>query len=130
MLPAATRIGLVQLRVADLDRSLAFYRDQLGMVEYGRGERRIELGPRNARPLIVLNGQPGTKQRPAGAVGLYHYALLFPTRRELGRVLLHLFEARYPFQGFADHAVSEAAYLADPDGNKVCVCTWLARGSG
>src|SRR5688500_1010731 len=102
-LPDATRIGRVHLRVADLDRSLAFYRDQLGLVEFERGEQSAELGPRDGRPLIVLNAQPGTRARPTGVVGLYHFALLFPSRRELGRVLLHLFEARYPFQGFADH---------------------------
>ncbi len=118
-LPDATRIGRVHLRVADLDRSLGFYRDQLGLVAFEREEQSVELGPRDGRPLIVLNAQPGTRTRPAGVVGLFHYALLFPSRRDLGRVLLHLFEARYPFQGFADHAVSEAAYLADPDGNGV-----------
>lgn len=118
-LPDATRIGRVHLRVADLERSLRFYRDQLGLIEFERAEQTAELGPRDGRPLIVLNAQSGTRQRPPGIVGLYHYALLYPNRRELGRVLLHLFEARYPFQGFADHAVSEAAYLADPDGNGI-----------
>jgi catechol 2,3-dioxygenase len=52
-------------------------------------------------------------------VGLYHFALLFPSRRDLGRTLLHLFEHSWPFQGFSDHGVSEAAYLADPDGNGI-----------
>jgi catechol 2,3-dioxygenase len=107
------------LRVNDLSRSLAFYRDLLGMVEYARTTDRCELGPHGGRPLISLLAVPKTKMRPAGLVGLYHYALLLPHRRDLGRVLLHLFQARYPFQGFADHGVSEAAYLADPDGNGI-----------
>lgn len=116
---ANTRIGRIELRVSDLSRSLAFYRDLLGMVEYSRTTDRCELGPHGGRPLISLFAQPGTRPRPQGVVGLYHYALLLPNRRALGQVLLHLFQARYPFQGFADHAVSEAAYLADPDGNGI-----------
>ena len=118
-IPANTRIGRIELRVSDLGRSLAFYRDLLGMVEYSRTTDRCELGPHGGRPLISLLAQPGTRPRPQGIVGLYHYALLLPSRRALGQVLLHLFQARYPFQGFADHAVSEAAYLADPDGNGI-----------
>ncbi|MGH7468539.1 MAG: VOC family protein [Longimicrobiales bacterium] len=118
-LPESTRIGRIELRVADLSRSLAFYRDLLGLVEYARTTDRCELGPHGGRPLISLLAVPGTRLRPAGVVGLFHYALLLPHRRDLGRVLLHLFQARYPFQGFADHLVSEAAYLADPDGNGI-----------
>ena len=116
---ANTRIGRVELRVSDLGRSLAFYRDLLGMVEYSRTTDRCELGPHGGRPLISLLAHAGTRARPQGVVGLYHYALLLPNRKALGQVLLRLFEARYPFQGFADHAVSEAAYLADPDGNGI-----------
>jgi catechol 2,3-dioxygenase len=105
--------------VSNLARSVAFYRDMLGLVEYAHTSDRCELGPHGGRPLISLLAVPKTRIRPPGVVGLYHYALLLPNRKELGRILMHLFQARYPFQGFADHAVSEAAYLADPDGNGI-----------
>ncbi len=118
-LPADTQLGRVHLRVASLDKSLQFYRDLLGLIELRREGSRVELGTRNRRPLLTLTAIPGTLPRPQGVVGLYHYALLFPTRRDLGRTLLQLFQNRWPFQGFSDHGVSEAAYLADPDGNGI-----------
>jgi len=107
------------LRVNDLTRSVSFYRDQLGLVEYAHTSDRCELGPHGGRPLISLLAVPRTSPRPAGVVGLYHFALLLPSRKDLGVTLMHLFQARLPFQGFSDHAVSEAAYLADPDGNGI-----------
>ena len=118
-LPANTSLGRVHLRVANLDQSLQFYRDLLGLVEVRHEGSRVELGTRSREPLLTLTAVPGTLPRPQGVVGLYHYALLFPSRRELGRALLHLFEHAWPFQGFSDHGVSEAAYLADPDGNGI-----------
>jgi catechol 2,3-dioxygenase len=118
-LPADTALGRVHLRVANLDQSLHFYRDLLGLVELRSEGNRTELGTRNRQPLLTLTAIPGTLPRPQGVVGLYHYALLFPTRRDLGRTLLHLFQQGWPFQGFSDHGVSEAAYLADPDGNGI-----------
>jgi catechol 2,3-dioxygenase len=118
-LPADTSLGRVHLRVANLDRSLQFYRDLLGLVEVRHEGSRVELSTRSRQPLLTLTAIPGTLPRPQGVVGLYHFALLFPTRRDLGRTLLHLFEHSWPFQGFSDHGVSEAAYLADPDGNGI-----------
>ena len=118
-LPDETALGRVHLRIADLDRSFEFYRDLLGLIELRHEGNRVELGTRDRRPLLTLTAISGTQPRPRGMVGLYHYALLLPSRSELGRVLLHLFEHQWPFEGFADHGVSEAAYLADPDGNGI-----------
>jgi len=119
MLPAQTSLGRIHLRIGDMARSLAFYRDLLGLVELDGASGSVVLGPAGGPALIGLTEVPGTHARPRGIVGLYHFALLYPNRRELGSILLHLFEQRWPFEGFADHAVSEAAYLADPDGNGI-----------
>lgn len=118
-LPAATSIGTIKLRVAELERSLGFYRDLLGLTELQRSGDTVALGARGHAPLLELWAAPGTHRRPDGMVGLYHFALLLPTRRELGMTLLRLFQERWPFTGFADHGVSEAAYLSDPDNNGI-----------
>ena len=118
-LPPNASIGRVTLRVASLDKSLAFYRDLLGLSEISRHGDTVALAPAGKKQLITLVEVAGTRPRPPGAVGLYHMALLLPSRRELGMAMLHLFQERWPFSGFADHAVSEAAYLSDPDGNGI-----------
>jgi catechol 2,3-dioxygenase len=126
-LPPDARIGRVRLRVADLERSLRFYRDVLGLqIEQDQGGTVI-LGPSSnaatvqaGQPgLIVLVEQPGVSRRPIRprTAGLYHVALLVPDRQELGRALLGLDRANYPLRGMSDHAVSESLYLDDPDGN-------------
>jgi catechol 2,3-dioxygenase len=121
-LPADTRIGRVRLRVANLGRALAFYRDMLGLQLRRDAGNIVMLGPRSAasdRALIVLEERPGMIRRPTRprTAGLYHVALLVPNRRELGRTLIGLSEAGYPLRGMSDHAVSESLYLDDPDGN-------------
>jgi catechol 2,3-dioxygenase len=121
-LPADAHIGRVRLRVADLGRALAFYRDLLGLELERDDGGRVTLAPQSAtgqRELIVLEERPGIGRRPVRprTTGLYHVALLVPSRRELGRALLGLGEANYPLRGMADHAVSESLYLDDPDGN-------------
>lgn len=127
-LPADARIGRVRLRVADLGRALAFYRDVLGL-EVSRDDRgTVALaaagdaergGERPGRELLVLEERPGIGHRPARPVttGLYHVALLVPDRPSLGRALLGLRQLSYPLRGMSDHAVSESLYLDDPDGN-------------
>jgi catechol 2,3-dioxygenase len=129
-LPADARIGRVRLRVADLARALEFYRDVLGLrVQRDEGAR-VTLAPRGSdsetgnseaggRELIVLEERPGISRRPSRPIttGLYHVALLVPSRRELGRALLALQQADYRLRGMSDHAVSESVYLDDPDGN-------------
>jgi catechol 2,3-dioxygenase len=121
-LPADARIGRVRLRVADLGRALQLYRDVLGLeVERDEGAR-VTLAPRGSAPngeLITLEEHPGIARRPTRPVstGLYHVALLLPSRRDLGRSLIRLRQSDYPLRGMSDHAVSESLYLNDPDGN-------------
>lgn len=120
-LPADTHIGRVRLRVADLRRATGFYRDILGLEIEQLGAGRVALAPADTkrRHLLVLEERPGIGRRPRRpeTAGLYHVALLLPSRPELGRTLLGLEEAKYPLRGMADHAVSESLYLDDPDGN-------------
>lgn len=126
-LPPDAHIGRVRLRVADLERSLGFYRDILGFaVQRDLGGTLILGLPRTSaaaeqeRPgLVVLVEQPGISRRPMRpqTAGLYHVAFLVPTRQELGRALLGLSRAEYRLRGMSDHAVSESLYLDDPDGN-------------
>jgi len=111
-------LGPVELTVADLGRSLAFYEGVLGLRvrEVGDGERAVELAAGEA-PLLRLYERPGARRKPAHTTGLYHVALLTPSRRELARTLARLAAARYTLGGASDHLVSEALYLDDPDGN-------------
>jgi catechol 2,3-dioxygenase len=119
-LPAGTSIGRVTLRVAALDQVVPFYSGLLGLRELRRAADTVWLGPAAGdRVLVVLQERPGIRTRPDRVLGLYHYAILLPDRLDLGRTLLRLFEESYPFSGFADHGVSEAAYLSDPAGNGI-----------
>lgn len=118
-------IGHVHLKVADIDRALAFYVGVLGF------ELRQRLGPQAAfvsaggyHHHIGLNTweSRGGSPPPRGTTGLYHVAIRYPTRRALADALQRLVEAGVPLQGASDHGVSEALYLADPDGNGVELC--------
>jgi catechol 2,3-dioxygenase len=112
-----TRIGMVHLAVADLERSLAFYEQILGFQEHRREGDRAYLGA-GAADLLALTEERGA--RPSrGTTGLYHFAVLVPSRRHLAHSLARLVETETTMQGFADHLVSEAVYLADPDGNGI-----------
>jgi catechol 2,3-dioxygenase len=111
----ATVVEAAHLTVADLDRSIRFYEERVGLRTAWRRGDDAGLGAGGA-DLLVLHASP-TAPRPARTTGLYHVAILVPSRPDLGRVLQHLAETRTPLQGFADHLVSEAIYLADPDGN-------------
>jgi catechol 2,3-dioxygenase len=112
------KINSIHLRTADLQRAKEFYVGLLGF-ETADGENgTLELySAIDQEPLITLEEAADAQPRPAGTTGLYHAALLMPDRTELARILKRLGEERYPLQGFADHGVSEAIYLADPDGN-------------
>lgn len=113
------RLGPATLAVADRERSLAFYRDFLGLslVDEGtrHGEPSLTLGA-GGTAVIRLVVRPGITPLPRNVTGLYHAAILLPTRAALGRIILRLAEANYRF-GASDHGVSEALYLDDPDGN-------------
>jgi len=112
-----TNIGRVSLRVADLERSLDFYQRSLGFSLHDRANGRASLGA-GGLDLLELVGDPGARQ-VRGTTGLYHFAVLVPSRTELAFSLRNILETRTPVQGFADHLVSEAIYLPDPDGNGI-----------
>ncbi len=117
-LPETTHIGHVHLKVADLNRSLAFYRDLLGLREVGRDGPTAFLAARPEGPvLIALTKWAGAQPKPPGTTGLYHVAIRLPNRQALARVFKRLVDHRWPFHGFSDHKVSEAIYLPDPDNN-------------
>ncbi|MHB1192867.1 MAG: VOC family protein [Longimicrobiales bacterium] len=118
-LPPDTRIGAVHLRVRDLPRQVAFYEDTLGFQLLAEDGATAALGTTDGKPLIVLHGEPTAPSRPLGTTGLYHFALLVPSRADLGALIRRVQKAGHAFGGFADHNVSEAAYLADPEGNGI-----------
>ncbi|HEX7118779.1 MAG TPA: VOC family protein [Longimicrobiales bacterium] len=119
-LPDATRLGGLTLRVADAARSLAFYRDVIGLRPLASEGGRATLSATGRAPaLLTLEERAGARPRPRHTAGLYHFALLVPTRRDLAAVLRHLHECRWPMAGASDHDVSEALYLSDPDGNGI-----------
>jgi catechol 2,3-dioxygenase len=112
-LPDSTRPGPVSLTVADLERSLDFYRGSIGLdvLEQGAGEARLGAGGAELLQLVELPGaKPSTRD-----TGLYHLALLLPDRPSLARWLAHAARERVQLTGLSDHAVSEAIYLNDPD---------------
>ncbi len=116
-LPPDLTLDYVHLTVADLDRALSYYQQSLGLQLHRRDGDTARLGA-GRHDLLVLTGRPEAT-RPRRATGLYHYALLVPSRLELARALRRIADTRTPVQGFADHLVSEAIYLADPDGNGI-----------
>jgi catechol 2,3-dioxygenase len=122
-----TRVSSVHLTISDLERALHFYRDTLGFRVLERKESTVALTPDGTAPLITLTGQPNARPRPRRTTGLYHMAILVPTRADLARTLHHLTEVGYPLEGWADHLVSEAIYLADPEGNGIEIYRDRAR---
>lgn len=115
------RLRSIHLRVSDLARSVDFYTRQLGFVVGRKSGKRIELfadpSARDGTPPLVLTEDRSAPPSSSNAAGLFHAALLFPTRAALGRWFRCANELGIRFQGFSDHGVSEALYLADPDGN-------------
>ena len=117
-----TRVGHVHLKVADLDRAIAFYSGILGFdVTQRYGAQAAFLSAGGYHHHIGLNtwDSLGGSPPPPGHTGLYHSAFLFPDRKSRAQVLKRLVEAGYPLTGATDHGVSEALYLDDPDGNGV-----------
>ena len=122
IVPAGTRIGHVHLKVTDLERSLQFYRDLLGFEMQQRfGDSAAFISAGGYHHHIGLNTwhSKNTGPAPVKAAGLYHTAILYPTRKDLAIVLKRLIAAQYPLTGASDHGVSEAIYLDDPDKNGV-----------
>ncbi len=118
---AGVRIGHVHLKVADLDRALAFWRDVLGFEVMQRRPGAVFLAAGGYHHHIALNTweSAGGPPPPKGATGLYHVAILYPSRAELGKALGRLVKAGIGLTGASDHGVSIALYLDDPDGNGV-----------
>lgn len=118
VLPAALRLGTVDLTVTALDRAVAWYQDAAGLRLLRREDPVAVLGTADGTALLRLHEAPGA--RPAGRhAGLFHVALLYPSMLELSRTARRLAAARLPISGASDHGVSEALYLRDPDGNGV-----------
>lgn len=115
-------VGHVHLKVSDLDRSVAFYRDAIGLTETQRmGDRAAFLSFGGYHHHIGLNTweSAGGTTPPRGTTGLFHLALVFPTRRDLSLALRRLIDHGVRLSGASDHGVSEALYLDDPDGNGI-----------
>ena len=116
-LPSTLRLGAVHLTVADLDRAVAWYQRSLGLRVHSHEIAVAELGD-GRESVVVLHEDP--QARHAGRhAGLYHYALLYPTREELARAAVRLAQTRTPIQGASDHGTHEAIYLPDADGNGI-----------
>ncbi|PTW49576.1 VOC family protein [Rhodovulum kholense] len=117
-----TRIGHVHLKVADLDRAMAFYSGVLGFElqqRYGSGAAFLSAGGYHHHIGLNTWDSLGATPPPPGHTGLYHTAILYPDRKSLGTALARVLAAGIPIDGAADHGVSEAIYLTDPDGNGV-----------
>jgi catechol 2,3-dioxygenase len=118
----SVRIGHVHLKVADLDRALKFYRDVLGfelMQRFGKQAAFISAGGYHHHIGLNTWESEGGSPPPPGTTGLYHLAILYPTRVALADALRRLMRAGIALEGASDHGVSEALYLRDPDGNGV-----------
>src|SRR6188472_1596494 len=121
-IPAGTKIGHVHLKVADLDRALGFYRDVLGFQVKARyGDQAVFIAAGGYHHHIGLNTweSKGGQPPPPGTTGLFHTAIVYPTRAALADALHRLIEAGIALDGASDHGVSEALYLRDPDQNGV-----------
>lgn len=109
----------VQLKVSDLERSLNFYTQVLGLSILNQTVSQAELGNTKGQSLIELVELKNAIKRPQRFAGLYHVALLVPSRKALAKLVQHFIEHKIPVQGASDHGISEAIYLADPDGNGI-----------
>ena len=122
IVPAGARIGHVHLKVADIERALKFYRDLLGFqVTTWYGDSAVFISAGGYHHHIGLNTwySKNAPPAPVKAAGLFHTAIVYPSRRDLAMVLRRLIDAKYPITGASDHGVSEALYMNDPDSNGV-----------
>lgn len=117
--PPHTYVGHTHLLVQDLQRSLTFYQDIIGFRVLEEQANQITLTADGQTALLTIEQPAGVAAKEPRRAGLYHFAILLPTRSDLARALVHLLKSGYPLQGASDHLVSEAIYLADPDGNGI-----------
>src|SRR6478672_11584682 len=115
----ATNLGPVALTVSDLAGSRRFYEQAIGLRASDRDDGTVALAAQDGRPLVVLHGDSAAPRLNRRATGLYHLAILLPSRLDLALALARLAEAKWPLDGASDHLVSEALYLSDPDGNGI-----------
>ncbi|TLD72340.1 glyoxalase [Phragmitibacter flavus] len=121
-IPAKTRIGHVHLKVADIDRSLKFYQGVLGFditTRYGNSAVFLSAGGYHHHIVINTWESAGGQPPPPNSTGLFHVAILYPTRADLANAVQRVIKAGIPLQGASDHGVSHAIYLADPDQNGI-----------
>lgn len=116
-----TSMGAVRLTVGDLDRARDFYRDAIGLSELAASDGIVRMGTRDPADgaLVELVGDPDAPPRPRGTSGLFHLAILVPSRPDLARALQRVAEAGWRLSGASDHLVSEALYTSDPEGNGI-----------
>lgn len=122
IVPTQTRIGHVHLKVSDLQRSLDFYCGLLGfelVMKYGNQAAFISAGGYHHHIGLNTWHSKGAPPAPVDSAGLFHTAILYPSRKDLATIFKRIQDAKYPFNGFSDHGVSEALYLDDPDQNGV-----------
>ncbi|MFN2398276.1 MAG: VOC family protein [Gemmatimonadaceae bacterium] len=114
-----TLVGPVALAVSELDRSERFYHSVIGLETLQREGDVLSLGIQNEVPLLELTERPAARRVPPRTTGLYHFAILVPTRMDLAHALRRIAVSGWPLSGSSDHLVSEALYLSDPDGNGI-----------
>lgn len=114
---------MISLKVKDIDASIEFYSKILGFKHINRKERKALVSANGVDPLIVLEQPENVKPKEMRRTGLYHFALLLPNRKELGKFLNHIMNIRYPLMGASHHGISEAIYLQDIDDNGIEIYT-------
>ena len=117
-LPAETRLGAIRLRVGDIERLRDFYETTIGLRALGAEDGVTAMGA-HGRALVELVSDPGAPARPPRSTGLFHLALLVPTRADLAQTLRRVVGSGWRLSGASDHLVSEALYLSDPEGNGI-----------
>ena len=117
--PPVTFVGQVNIKVQSLERSLAFYQEVIGFKVYEKTDKSAKLTADGKTVLLSIEQPTDVIPKRGRTTGLYHFAILLPDRTDLAKILKHFLQTGYPLQGASDHLVSEALYLADPDGNGI-----------
>ncbi|MCM3125081.1 VOC family protein [Mesobacillus sp. AQ2] len=117
--PPVTFVGRVDLKVQDLERSVAFYQDVIGFKLFEKTQKSAKFTVDGNNVLLSIEQPEDVMPKQRRTTGLYHFAILLPHRADLANILKHFVQLRLPLQGASDHLVSEALYLADPDGNGI-----------